>query len=90
MFKFVFAFSLFKKGTDIILTDSDKAKNNFGSSIHCRKPKRTLVAPAKIVPYRKRLRDPILSIYLPKTGENTIVVTNAQPNTQLHCVTVNP
>ena len=70
--------------TDIVLTTSDRDKNVLGSSIHCKNPKRILVVPAKKVPYKKSFRDPMLSMYLPNIGKNTIVVTNAQPYTQLH------
>ena len=67
------------KPTDMIRTICDNTKNTFGSSIHCKNPKRILVVPAKKVPYKKSFRDPMLSMYLPNIGKNTMVVTNAQP-----------
>ena len=63
----------------MILPMMESAKNDCGLLIHWRNPKKTLVAPAKNVPYKKSFRDPINWMYLPKTGENTMVVTKAEP-----------
>ena len=65
--------------TMMILPMMESTKNDCGLLIHWRNPKRTLIAPAKNVPPKKSFRDPINWMYLPKTGENTMVVTKAEP-----------
>lgn len=66
---------------DTNLMDKDSQRNAADPSTHWRNPKMTLEPPATKVPQRKRLRKPILSTYLPKRGENTIVVRKTEPYT---------
>jgi hypothetical protein len=64
---------------EMILMVSDSARKAVESSTHCRKPNATLPTPAMSVPQRKRLRDPMLSMYLPKNGEQMMVVKKTLP-----------
>ena len=66
---------------DTILMIIESAKKVVVPSTNSKKPNRMLVAPARKVPYRKRLLDPMELINLPKMGEKTMVVTKTDPYT---------
>ena len=61
--------------------ETERPKNRFDPSTHCKNPKRMLVAPARKVPPRNRCRAPIFSMYLLNNGEKKTVVTKTQPYT---------
>ena len=57
----------------------DRAKNVVESWTNCSIPKRMCDTPAKTLPNKKSLLEPKSPRYLPKIGENTMVVRNMEP-----------